>query len=266
MRTLKVILAVVVVFIFGPSETVQPAYAGGVSGVASEWTQLLNWAELTEANSTQLQYLENSFESIQHELTQIQNQETMIGHAEKQTNSLLNVQNQQVFKDAMGDMASLANIIQVGNGLAYSMANMDTEFSNRYKGFGYTTTANYPAQYHAWLQTSLDTTHGALNAVGLQGQQLGSDTQLLQQLQSQSTTTSGLLQAVQVGNQLAAQEVLELQKLRQLMMADITSKQAFQAQQLNESMAASDLNKNFFAAPTTPANTDTRTFSAVPNY
>ena len=50
------------------------------------------------------------------------------------------------------------------------------------------------------------------------------------------------------------------------MMADITSKQAFQAQQLNESMAASDLNKNFFAAPTTPANTDTRTFSAVPNY
>jgi P-type conjugative transfer protein TrbJ len=266
MKSAKWIVIGMLVCLFIGGESVQPAYAGGVTGVASEWTQLLNWAQLLEENSTELQALENSFTDIQNALTQIQNQETLIGHAEQQTTSLLNVMNNPVFKDALTDMNKLTNIIQVGNGLAYSMANMDTEFTNRFKGFGYTNAANYPGQYQSWMQTSLDTTHGALLAVGVQGQQLPSDTQVLAQIQAQAASTTGMLQTVQVANELAGQEVLELQKLRQIMLADITSKQAFQAQQISEGIAASDLNNTFFSNPQNTTNSDSRTFSPIPQY
>jgi len=50
-------------------------------------------------------------------------------------------------------------------------------------------------------------------------------------LQQQSQNSTTLLQTLQVGNSLAAQELAEMEKLRQLMLTDITSKATYQAQQ-----------------------------------
>jgi P-type conjugative transfer protein TrbJ len=255
MRYVKQVLCVSIVFTLAMSESIHPAQAGGISGVATEWTQRLNNIQLTEENSTTLQQLENQFQQLQHELTMIQ-------HAELQTQSMTNIQQNPIFGSAMQDMMQLSNIVQQGNALAYSMANLDQEFSNRYRGFGYTTSTNYPLQYKKWLQTSLDTSHGALDALNIQGSQLNNDTQLLTRLEQQSQSSTGLLQAIQTANQLAAQEIVELQKLRQLMMVDIQSKQVFQAQQLSDSMATSDMNQMFFSLPPS-SNSDSRTFAPV---
>jgi len=263
MRVVKTMVIAVLVCTFVAGESVAPAYAGGVSGVASEWTQILNWVQLQEDNCTALNELEDDFQSLQNQLQQIQNQEKMIGHAERQTQSLLDVTNNPVFKDAFADMSALTNIIQNGQGLAYSMANMDQEFENRYKSFGYTTAANYQGQYKRWMQTSLDTSHAALLAVGVQGTQLPADTAALTAIQANAKTTTGMLATVQVANTLAGQEVLELQKLRQIILADVTSKQAFQAQQISEGAAAVDLNNVFFSNPQN-SDSDGRTFDAIP--
>ena len=240
------------------SESATDARAGGVTGVASEWTQILNNIQLMLGNESMLGQLQNSFQQLQNDLTMIQN-------AEQQTKSLATGDTSQIFGPAVSDMQELSQIIQAGQGLAYSMGNLDQEFTNRYQGYGYTTAANYPAQYQKWFQTSLDTTHNTMNALGLQSSQLNNDSAILAQLQAKSQSSTGLLQAIQAANQLAGQEVIELQKLRQLMMADIQSKQAFQAQQLGEGMAATDLDNRFFAPPTS-VNADTRSFSPIPNY
>lgn len=256
MNIRKLLVASVAIIGLVLTETVTDARAGGVSGVASEWTQILNNIQLTLSQNTQLQTLENDFQHLQNDLT-------MIEKAEATTNSVVNGDINQIFGPALQDMQMLSSIIQNGQGLAYSMANLDQEFSNRYRGFGYTTAANYPAQYQQWIQTSLDTTHNTMKALGLQGSQLTNDNAVLVALEQKSQSSSGLLQAIQAGNQLAAQEIVELQKLRQLMMADIESKQVFQAQQLSETTATQDLNATFFAQPDS-VNTDTRTFTAVP--
>jgi len=265
MKTTTRIFAGILIVTLVMSESVTDAHAGGISGVASEWTQILNNIQLTLSQNNQLQQIQNEFQ-------QLANEEQLILNAESQTTSLINTTNSavngdlnQIFGPALNDMQMLSQIIQKGQGLAYSMANLDQEFTNRYKGFGYSTAQNYPAQYQQWYQTSLDTTHNTMNALGLQSSQLTNDNSILVALQAKSQSSTGMLQAIQAANQLAGQEVIELQKLRQLMMADIQSKQAFQAQQLSEGMSTVDLDNQFFAPPTA-ANSDSRTFSPIPNY
>lgn len=80
----------------------------------------------------------------------------------------------------------------------------------------------------------MDTTQSALDAASLQNTQLSSEEDLIEQLQDMSQSSDGQLKAIQVGSQIAAMQVQQLMKLRQLMMADMQSKAAFQAQQISQ--------------------------------
>jgi P-type conjugative transfer protein TrbJ len=153
--------------------------------------------------------------------------------------------------------------VQYGNGLAYSMANLDDEFNARFPGYGNANSTNYAGMYRSWYNTNLDTAHSALKAAGLQYSQLNNDAALVQTLQQQSQNSTTLLETLQVGNSMAAQELAELEKLRQLMLTDITSKATYQAQQAASAQADGDMNDTFFTVPT-GSNTDTRTYSPVP--
>jgi len=97
----------------------------------------------------------------------------------------------------------------------------------------------------------------------VQYSQLNNDASLVQTLQQQSQNSTTLLQTLQVGNSLAAQELAEMEKLRQLMLTDITSKATYQAQQASSAQADGDMNDTFFTVPT-GSNTDSRTYSPVP--
>jgi P-type conjugative transfer protein TrbJ len=143
----------------------------------------------------------------------------------------------QVFGPITGDIAALHAVVQNGRALAYSMANLDAEFRNRFRGWGYNANAWY-LQYRDWSQTSLDTTLGALKAAGLQAQQLTSEQAVLNQLRTMAQGTDGRLRALQVANQIAEQQVQQLMKLRQLILADLQSKQAFQAVQIQKQASA----------------------------
>jgi len=73
-----------------------------------------------------------------------------------------------------------------------------------------------------------------------------------------ATSADGRMQAIEVGNQISEQTVEQLMKLRQLMLADLQSKQAFQAAQIQNEVrnhAATEQFFNYFA----PAS-DGRTF------
>jgi len=104
---------------------------------------------------------------------------------------------------------------------------MDGTFRLRFPG--YSTSTNYGQSYQTWSQTSLDSTLGALKAAGVQNDQFDSDEALLQSLQGQSQSAVGRMQAIEVGNQIAENQAEQLMKLRQLMMADMQSKAAYQS-------------------------------------
>ena len=191
------------------------AQAGVLGGFATEWTQLANNLQLINS------YIRQG-EQLHQEILMVLDMARHTAQVPFQT-----------FGPIMSDISALHSIVQGGRALAYSMANLDSEFQNRFRGWGYNANA-WNAQYRDWSQTSLDTTLGALRAAGLQGQQLNSEQAVLNQLRNMAEGSDGRLKALQVANQISEQQVQQLMKLRQLILADLQSKQAFQASQIQK--------------------------------
>jgi P-type conjugative transfer protein TrbJ len=192
-------------------ETVCPAPAhAGVPGVfATEYTQILNYVELAGQ-------LEKQVVMVENQLNQLAD---MAKHGITITD--------QLFGTVASDITTLRQIVNTGQALSYTLSNMDGTFRLRFPG--YSPSTNYGQSYQTWSQTSLDSTLGALKAAGVQNSQFDSDSALLQSLKSQSQSAVGRMQAIEVGNQIAENQAEQLMKLRQLMMADMQSKSAYQS-------------------------------------
>ncbi len=195
---------------------------------ATEPTQILNNIAL----------LEGYIQQGQQYLTQINQYERQIKDG--------TIIGTQLFGPVATDLIGLQHVVQGGSALAYNMANLDQQFTAKFAGFGYHPSQNFTINYKNWQKTSLDTTQHALGAANLQSSQLGSEQALLNQLTSMSQSSDGQLKAVQVGNQVAAEQIDQLMKLRQLMMADMQSKGAFQAAQTQIAASAAADATGFF--------------------
>ena len=181
---------------------------GVVGGIATEWTQLANNLQLVN------KYIRQGEELRQKIL--------MVADMARNTANLP----AQIFGPIMADIGRLAGVVQNGRSLAYSMANLDAEFRNRFRGYGYNARTWF-RDYRDWSQTSLDTTLGTLRAAGLQGEQLASEQAVLDGLRRMAESSDGRMKALQVSNQIMEQQVQQLMKLRQLILADLQSKQAY---------------------------------------
>lgn len=214
--------------------------ASAQAGVfATEVTQLLNHAQLVMA------YIRQG--------VQLQNEIRMYADMVRNAQQLPS----QVFGPINTDLNALASIVQGGQALAYSLANLDAQFRNTFHGYA-TNPNTYYRQYRNWSQTSLDTTLGALRAAGLQGRQLQSEQSVLNSLRSMASHSNGRMEALQVMGQIADQQVQQLMKLRELMLADMSSKQAYQAAVIQQQSAKVAATQWYFSAG--PATSDGRGF------
>jgi type IV secretion system protein TrbJ len=216
----------------------RPAKAGIF---ATEITQLLNNAQLI------MQYLRQA-----QQLTEAIKQTTDLARNSQNLTS-------QIFGPIVADLNALGAIVQGGQALSYSLANLDSVFKARFPGYGYSG-SGYFTQYRTWSQTSLDTTMGALQAAGLQGQQLQSEQSVLDSLRSMAQTSYGRMEALQVMGQISEQQVQQLMKLRQLMLADMSSKQSYQAAIIQKQATSEAATERFFTW--TPEVSDGTTFQS----
>jgi P-type conjugative transfer protein TrbJ len=202
----------------------QPVQGGAF---ATEMTQILNHGQLL------MQYFRQGLQ-LQEEIKQTVD---MIKNSKILTN--------QVYGAISSELNSLHSVVQGGMSLAYSMANIDALFRTRFPGYGYSATGYYQ-KYKTWSQTSLDTTLGALKAAGLQSQQMNSEQAVLDSLRSMAKASDGRMEALQVMGQIAEQQVQQLMKLRELMMADMSSKQSYQAAMIQKQAATEAATERFF--------------------
>jgi P-type conjugative transfer protein TrbJ len=202
----------------------QPVQGGAF---ATEMTQILNHGQLL------MQYFRQGVQ-LQEEIKQTVD---MIKNSKILTN--------QVYGAISSELNSLHSVVQGGMSLAYSMANIDALFRTRFPGYGYSATGYYQ-KYKTWSQTSLDTTLGALKAAGLQSQQMNSEQAVLDSLRSMAKASDGRMEALQVMGQIAEQQVQQLMKLRELMMADMSSKQSYQAAMIQKQAATEAATERFF--------------------
>ena len=230
-----------VIFLMLLAISVQKPQRAEAGAFATEVTQLLNHAQLV------LQYIRQG-EQLVNELNMyadmIKNSRMLSAHT---------------FGAIMNDVNALAAIVQGGQGLAYSLANLDQRFRQTYPGYGYNAGAYY-TQYRNWSQTSLDTTLGTLRAAGLQGQQLQSEQAIIASLRNSLAGTDGRLEALHALGDISEQQVEQMMKLRELMMADMSSKQAYQSAMIQRQAASEAAAERFFTYK--PSQSDNKVYHA----
>jgi len=164
------------------------------------------------------------------------------------------------------DLGMLANVVQGGRALAYSLGNQDVLFSQTYPGYqpmgpgGLPPAAgSYASQYAIWAQTSLATTQGIMRGSGVQGKLLATEQGVLGILRAISA--SNLLNrndAINLNSQLAGEQVSQLQKLREIQLEDLTSKSAFQGYVIQQQAASVAATQWFFTGG--PVTSDGNTY------
>ena len=162
------------------------------------------------------------------------------------------------------DLNQLANVVQGGRAFAYSLGGQDVVFRQTFPDINRRLEPDqrpvaYQSKYSIWAQTSLATTQGILRGVGLQGRLLATEQGVLSVLRT--LTASNLLDrndAINLTGQLAAEQVGQLQKLRELQLEDMTSKAAYQGYVIQRQAASEAATQQFFTGG--PVTGDGATF------
>jgi P-type conjugative transfer protein TrbJ len=157
-----------------------------------------------------------------NQATQISNQLRQLAY---EVQNLQNIPN-GVWGQIRGDLNALTQIAKVGQSISYADGNLSGEFSQMYPG--YVVPTDYTRAYTQWGENALGGIQGALASAGLQSSQFASEDATFSQLQALSDGAVGHMQAIQVGNMIGIQQ---LQKLRQLQMAQLQGEFGYLATQ-----------------------------------
>ncbi len=191
--------------------TAAPAYSGGggMTGGATEATQILNNAELIDVA---IREAENLAYTIRQYEIMYENFRDLPNHIKQQ---------------ALADLQHLAQIVSTGRAIAYSSGQIDEDYRREYRDFEHYAQRQQEShdalaeRYRNWSQSNHDSVRGALRAAGLQAQQFDREASALRSIELQMENAVGTKQLLQAGGSIAAIQVEQLQKLRQLQMAQI---------------------------------------------
>lgn len=228
---------------------VSPALSGGVTGQATEWTQLLNNGELITMVGKSTEQINNQITQISQLAEQIQNQIRIYENMLQNTMQLPN----HIWGQVESDLNRLRDIAAQGQGIAFSMANADDVLKQRFQSFadfktGLANGESFSSSYQNWSTTNRDTIAGTLKAAGLTADQFTSEESTMSSLRSMSESADGQMKALQVGHEIAAQQVAQFQKLRGLVSQQTTMMGTwFQSEQTDKDLAQARREKFFNA-------------------
>ncbi|WP_454858991.1 P-type conjugative transfer protein TrbJ [Rhizobium binxianense] len=235
--------------------------AGGVTGQATEFTQLANNAELISLVGKSAEQVNNQITQISQLAEQIQNQLNIYSNLLQNTAQLPN----HIWGQIANDLNKLQSVVTQGQAIAFSMGNVDDVLSARFKSFA-EFRANLPdnetfsTTYQSWSTTNRDTIAGTLKAANLTAEQFSSEESTMDSLRSMSETADGQMKALQVGHQIAAQEVAQMQKLRGLVSQQMTMMGTWYQSEQAEKDLAQAKREAFFksTAPSTSGGQEMR--------
>jgi P-type conjugative transfer protein TrbJ len=211
---------------------------------ALESTQILNHIELV------LQYKEMVVQTSQ----QLQQLQQIINQYKNMVQNTLNLP-LTVWADVTGQLNSLAGLVRQGEALAYSLSNLDEEFRNRFKGYNFYLSQNmtgqqFSTQYATWTKQTQDTIRGCMLAGHEQMEGLGDEEADMRRLLELSESSEGRMQALQAGNQITAQMLPQMHKLRQLVTSQMQMQGAYLAYvEEKEAMQRAQMEKYYSRPP-----------------
>ncbi len=179
---------------------------------ASEWTQVANNVQLATQYAKQLQQYANQLRQYEEMLKQ---------------GSKLNVFQ---WTDAARSLRELSSVVQQGRALAYSTRDLGSAFRDRFQDYE-REDVKFDTLLDDWAETSMDSIKGAMLAANMQADELESEEEVLARMRTLSSSVDGQLEAISVGNQIAVEQAVQMQKLRQLMMAQMQAKNIYMARE-----------------------------------
>lgn len=148
--------------------------------------------------------------------------------------------------NAQALLQQLGDTIAQGKALSYNMRNLDQTFQQKFPG--YKAQQNYQTAYQDWSQSTLDTLRTVLNSVGIQANNFASEQAALDRLAQLSQTAQGHMQAIQVGNMIATQQVSQMQQLRQLVASQTNAQNTYAAYEVSKAASQQAAVDQFIAA------------------
>ncbi len=220
--------------------TPKPAYAIFCANCSTFLQQMFQYAE--EINTAV-----NTAEQLS---TQIKQYQDMVQQGMSLPNSM--------FNQITGDLQKVADVYNNAQSLGRDISNFDSKFNDQFKGYddylqnltnGSSSTASMADKYKDWSKQGLDNAKTAMEAAGVNVSTMSDENAMLSQLVARSQSASGRQQAIQAGNEIAAQTVQQLQKLRDLQATQITMQGNYLAQQ-QERQSVDDAFREKFNAGT----------------
>lgn len=213
-----------------------PAYAIYCSNCSTFYQQIFEYAE---AVNTAL----NTAEQLQ---TQMQQYQSMITQGTGLPDSM--------FGSIAADLKNVMNVYDRSQALGRQIQNMDSQFNTAFPGFNSylnqaANSAESPTQdrYQTWSEQGRDNVKAALEAANLNTSTFESEGEQLDRMMTRSQSAVGRMQALQAGNEIASQNVQQLQKLRDLVATQINMQGNYLAQQ-GDRTAASEATEQQFEA------------------
>lgn len=211
-----------------------PAYAIYCANCSTFYQQMFEYAE-------QVNTALNTAEQLQTQIQQYQNMVTQgIGLPDS------------MFGSIAADLKSVINIYQRSQALGRQIWNMDAQFNTAFPGFeSYLQQAANSAEtptrdrYKKWSEQGRDNAKTAMEAANINTSTLQSEDALLNQIVARSQNAAGRMQAMQAGNEIASQNVQQLQKLRDLVATQINMQGNYMAQQGDRKAASEAAEQQF---------------------
>jgi len=193
------------------------AGGGGITGNATEWTQLANNAELIVAARKATEGVEKQILQITNQAKQIAHQIEMIKDMAANTLSLPS----QIYGDVMRIVNRVKGVYENTKGVIFSMRNINGAYRNSFRSYSelktnVKTIEDFDTEYVKISEAQQETITSVMEAIGIKYDQYTSDAELLSQLQRKAESAEGRNQILQAANQLnafAAQQLLELREI-----------------------------------------------------
>ena len=200
------------------SPAVSPAaLAGGLTGAATEWTQLLNNAELGKILSIESRSLHTETRSLAAETRQLRTQLQALEIMRRNVRVLPD----HAIGNVIAPVTRLNRIARQAGGLAIDGRNLDTFLRSdlitdpRYDRRGLDR-ANLSASYDAWTTQWNGSMETNLRQSGFTLEDVETEARLIDRIQSRMGTEEGQMQVLQGGNLVAASMARQLNDLRRI--------------------------------------------------
>lgn len=223
--------------------TEQNAFAIYCTNCSTFYQQMFEYAE---AVNTAL----NTAEQLS---TQVQQYNNMVTQGVSLPNSM--------FGRITQDMQRVASIYNRAQSLGRDVAKLDSQFNTQFPGYetylqkfiqsSGKATDVMPDRYEKWSAQGFDNAKTSMQAAGMNISTFETEDAHLEQLVNRSQSSVGRMQAIQAGNEIAASNVQQLQKLRDLVATQITLQGNYIAQETERQATNNAAVEQFQSRPNT---------------